>query len=138
MFAPETKILVVDDSPALRQSMLQFLRELGFQSLHEASDGSIAYEMITESYVTGGPFELIICDWHMGQVSGYQLLQQIRQSPALGELPFIMITVENAVPEVLKAIKGGVSEFIVKPCDRELLQSKLNSAYERSVQKKQR
>jgi two-component system, chemotaxis family, chemotaxis protein CheY len=136
MFAPETKVLVVDDSPALRQSMIQLLNELNFKNVQEASDGSVAYEMITESYVTGGPFELVICDWHMGQVSGYQLLQQIRQSPAIGELPFIMITVENAVPEVLKAIKGGVSEYIVKPCDLDLLKNKLESAYQRVIQKK--
>jgi two-component system chemotaxis response regulator CheY len=135
MFKLDSKILLVDDSPAIRISVKEVLATLGFKTVQEASDGSIAFEMLTEAYIGGVPFDLVIADWHMGKVSGYDLLQQIRQSPALGGIPFIMMTVENSVPEVLKAIRSGVSEYLVKPVDEKNLLQKLETAYKRQQPK---
>lgn len=131
MFPLDTRILIIDDSPAIRQMVQAILQNIGFTDVQIADDGSSGYDLMTESYATGRPVQLVLADWHMTRISGYDLLLSIRQSPALKDLPFVMLTAENNVSEVLKAIRAGVSDYIVKPVDETALKSKLEAVYAR-------
>lgn len=78
--------------------------------IYEASNGKEAQAMLeTEKY------DLILCDWEMPSMSGYELLNWIRNHPTLKDLPFIMVTARNEKENVIKALQAGVNSYVIKP-----------------------
>src|SRR5690348_16100558 len=108
MFPLETKILIVDDLIGARELIKFQLKGMGYNDVHEADDGLGAFHMILAGLQLKKPFGLVLADWHMPQMSGYELLAQIRADPRLEKLPFIMITTEDQMPHVVRAIRLGV------------------------------
>lgn len=118
------KILVVDDFRTMRRIIINLLSNLGFQDIDEASDGKIALEKIFSKN-----YDLIISDWNMENFSGLDLLKKVRASEKtnIAEIPFVMITAENKVDNIIEAKKAGVTTYIVKPFNEEILRTKLHS-----------
>jgi two-component system chemotaxis response regulator CheY len=115
-------ILIVDDYKTMLRIVRGLLRQLGFENVDEASDGSEALEKLHEKH-----YELIISDWHMLPMSGIELLTEIRADSEMKDTPFIMITAESKKDTVIRAKEAGVSNFIVKPFDAEILKEKLTA-----------
>lgn len=125
MFAPQTRILVVDDLSSLRDLLKAYLRRLGFKQISEASDGREAYQTMVSAKASGAPFELIISDWNMPNVTGIELLKMVRALPEWKNLPFILLTTENEKEKVMEAVQNGVSNYMVKPIEEKVLEEKL-------------
>lgn len=115
-------ILIVDDYKTMLRIIRNLLRQLGFINIEEATDGSMALQMLR-----GGNFGLVISDWNMEPMTGLQLLREVRADAKLKATPFIMVTAESKSENVIAAKEAGVSNYIVKPFNAETLQAKMVS-----------
>jgi two-component system, chemotaxis family, chemotaxis protein CheY len=115
-------VLVVDDYQTMIRIIRNLLNQLGFKNIEEAKDGRQALEKLNS-----GRFGLVISDWNMEPMTGYELLQQVRASEKLKATPFIMVTAESKTENVIAAKKAGVNNYIVKPFNAETLKGKLKS-----------
>jgi two-component system chemotaxis response regulator CheY len=129
MFPPNTKILVVDDMPTIRDLVKNQLKALGFKNIIEASDGEAAFSVVMSAASVGVPIELIISDWNMPKMTGLEFLRQIRASDSLGNTPFILLTSESERDQVTEAILAGVSQYIVKPFAAKSFEDKVRSVW---------
>lgn len=111
-------VLVVDDSEMARLVAKNCLKNLGVSGVLEAEDGVKALEVLGETSV-----DIIFSDWNMPNMTGIQLLEEVRKQYA--ELPFIMITTEGSKQRVLEAMKFGVNDYLAKPFTPAALKEKL-------------
>lgn len=115
-------ILIVDDYKTMLRIIHSLLTQLGFNNIDEASDGSMAIRMIKEK-----KYELIISDWNMKPMTGIELLKNVRANENIKNIPFLMITAESKIENIMAAKQAGVSNYIVKPFNAETLKTKLIS-----------
>ncbi len=115
-------ILVVDDYQTMVRIIRNLLKQLGFEDVDDASDGTAALDKMR-----GRRYGLIISDWNMEPMTGYDLLQQVRADPKLFATPFIMVTAESKTENVIAAKKAGVNNYIVKPFNAATLKMKISS-----------
>ncbi len=125
----DIKILVVDDMSTMRKIIKNMLGQIGFKNITEADDGASAWPLIQAAIAEGKPFEFILSDWNMPQMSGLDLLKNVRDTPGLEKLPFLMITAEAEQGNVVIAVKAGVSNFIVKPFSAQVLKEKIDKIF---------
>jgi two-component system, chemotaxis family, chemotaxis protein CheY len=115
-------ILIIDDYKTMLRIIRNLLKQLGFDNVDEATDGSMALaKMRTAKY------GLVISDWNMEPMTGYQLLQEVRADESLKATPFIMITAESKTDNVIAAKKAGVNNYIVKPFNAATLKTKMSA-----------
>ncbi|TAL75018.1 MAG: chemotaxis protein CheY [Rhodanobacter sp.] len=122
------KILVVDDFSTMRRIVKNLLVELGFTAalIQEADDGVNAMAMLKAQ-----PFDFVVTDWNMPNMTGIDLLKAIRAEPALKALPVLMVTAENNRDQIIAAAQAGVNGYIVKPFTAATLEEKLTKVFER-------
>jgi two-component system chemotaxis response regulator CheY len=118
-------ILVVDDYSTMIRIIRNLLKQIGFENVDDANDGSAAL-----AKMQGKQYGLIISDWNMEPMTGYDLLREVRANPALSKTPFIMITAESKTENVIAAKKAGVSNYIVKPFNAATLKTKMEAVFE--------
>ena len=118
------KVLIVDDYKTMLRILRNLLRQLGFMDVEEATDGSMALQKLQQH-----DFGLIISDWNMEPMTGYDLLQEVRGDEGLSHTPFIMVTAEAKTENVIAAKKAGANNYIVKPFNAATLQSKIESVF---------
>jgi len=116
-------VLVVDDYVTMLRILRNFLKQLNFTNIHEASDGAQALVELR----SGPEFGLIVSDWNMEPMTGIELLREVRADEKLKHIPFVMVTAESKTENVIVAKKAGVSNYIVKPFNAETLKGKLTS-----------
>jgi two-component system, chemotaxis family, chemotaxis protein CheY len=119
-----TPVLVVDDYQTMVRILRNLLKQIGFNDVDDASDGQAALEKLRSK-----KYGLVISDWNMAPMTGYELLQQVRADAELGSLPFIMVTAEAKTENVVAAKKAGVNNYIVKPFNAETLRSKISAVF---------
>jgi len=112
-------ILVVDDSKTMRVIIAKMLKELG-NNIYEAGNGKEAIDFLKTNNV-----DLIMADWNMPEMNGYDMLIAIKSDERTKNIPVIMVTTESEVSNVQKAIDSGANGFITKPFKKETIQSKL-------------
>lgn len=117
-------ILIVDDYSTMLRIVKGLLNQIGFKNIIEASNGKEAYEKLTASQA---PIKLIISDWNMEPVSGIELLKQVRANDNYKAVPFIMVTAESKLENVMAAKDAGASNYIVKPFNAITLKQKLSA-----------
>ena len=123
---PETsRILVVDDAPTTRKLVSHFLASVGYQNIEECVDGQAA---LTKLLGSRPPFDLVIADWHMPNLTGFELLKKVRGIAELKNLPVILVTGERNQEEVIAAVRERVSGYVVKPFDGETLYKAMKKA----------
>ena len=120
------RILVVDDFSTMRRIVRNLLKELGFANVDEAEDGVMALQKLQND-----SFQFVVTDWNMPNMDGLQLLQTIRQSPALKHLPVLMITAEAKRENIIAAAQAGASGYIVKPFTAATLAEKLQKIFDK-------
>lgn len=113
-------VLVVDDYQTMLRIITNLLKQIGFNNVEVASDGSEALEKIKK-----GSYGLVISDWNMEPMTGYELLLKVRADDALKRTPFIMVTAESKTENVIAAKKAGVNNYIVKPFNAATLKQKI-------------
>ena len=119
------KFLVVDDSATTRRNVDFHLENLGFNNVEEAADGVTALQMLRSRH-----FDFVISDWHMPNMDGLTLLQNIRADEALKKIPVLMVTAEAEKKNVITAAQSGASGYVVKPFTGATLEEKLNKIFQ--------
>lgn len=114
------RVLVVDDYQTMLRIISNLLKQIGFSNVEVASDGTEALEKIK-----AGQYGLVISDWNMEPMTGYELLLKVRADDALKRTPFIMVTAESKTENVIAAKKAGVNNYIVKPFNAQTLKQKI-------------
>ena len=121
------RILIVDDTFTTRLIFRKQLEAAGYRDVVDASDGDVALQALLRGLDDGNPFKLVISDWAMPKMSGYDLLRVIRSTPGLETTPFLMVTSTADRERILMAVKAGVSDFVVKPIDVTAFREKVDS-----------
>ncbi|RIK94377.1 MAG: two-component system response regulator [Proteobacteria bacterium] len=115
-------VLIVDDYKTMLRIVRNLLKQIGFENVDEATDGASALSLMrTKKY------GLVISDWNMDPMSGYELLKEVRADAQLKHIPFIMVTAESKTENVISAKQAGVNNYIVKPFNADTLKSKLQA-----------
>ena len=117
-------ILVVDDYKTTIKIVHNLLRQLGFENLDEAANGEEALKKLRSQ-----DYRLVISDWNMEPMTGYELLKSIRSDPRMRTTPFIMITAESKTENVVAAKQAGANNYIVKPFNAPTLKQKLTTVF---------
>lgn len=105
------KILIVDDSLLIRKITNQIYSKQGYMTV-EATDGREALKVLDHAYMD---IALIITDWNMPNLNGYELLQRIKSNKSLSHIPIIIATTESEKGNINKALKAGAADYIIKP-----------------------
>ena len=131
MFAPEIRILVIDDMPSIRDLVKNQLKTMGFKTIYEAEDGEAGLEALHRHLKAGEPIELVISDWNMPKLKGLELLKKVRSSTEFKDLPFVLLTSEAEREQVTEAVLSGVSQYVVKPFSAKIFEDKLKTVWEK-------
>jgi len=104
------KVLVVDDAIFIRNFIKAALKMMDITDIKEASDGKEALASMQNR-----TFNLIISDWHMPNMNGFELLRAVRSDERLKNIPFLMLTSDVSKENVHSAISAGVNDYMAKP-----------------------
>lgn len=125
MADPNMKFLVVDDFSTMRRIIRNLLKELGFTNVEEAEDGVVALQKLRS-----GRFDFVVSDWNMPNMTGIELLKNIRADANLKHIPVLMVTAEAKKENIIAAAQAGASGYIVKPFTAATLEEKLNKIFQ--------
>ena len=120
----DMRVLVVDDFSTMRRIIKNILRQLGFNNVVEADDGTTAWDILNKDKI-----EFIISDWNMPQMTGIELLRKVRASEEFGDLPFLMVTAEAQQENIIEAVQAKVSNYIVKPFTADVMKQKIDKIF---------
>ncbi len=113
-------VLIVDDFLTMRRIVRKILRDLDFEDIIEAEDGSAALDILKRTKI-----DLIVSDWNMPRMTGLELLKEVRSTDSIKDTPFLMVTAEAQKENIVEAVKARVSNYIVKPFTAAILEEKL-------------
>ena len=125
MADPKMRFLVVDDFSTMRRILRNLLKELGFTNVDEAEDGQAALHKLRSQ-----TFDFVVSDWNMPNMTGIELLRNVRADAQLKHLPFLMITAEAKRENIIEAAQAGASGYIVKPFTAATLEEKLGKVFQ--------
>jgi two-component system chemotaxis response regulator CheY len=117
-------VLIVDDYKTMIRIIRNLLKQLGFGNVDDAVDGTAALTMMRQK-----DYGLVISDWNMEPMTGYELLREVRADDRLSRTPFIMVTAESKTENVIAAKKAGVNNYIVKPFNAATLKTKIDAIF---------
>lgn len=120
----DIKVLVVDDFATMRRIVKNILGQLGYKNIIEADDGTTALDVLKQEKIG-----LIVSDWNMPKMTGLDLLKEVRSTPEMADIPFIMVTAEAQQDNIILAVKAKVSQYIVKPFTADTLGEKINKVF---------
>jgi len=121
---PNMNVLVVDDFATMRRIITNVLKQLGYENIFEAEDGTKALQILETENI-----QFVITDWNMPQMSGLDLLKAIRASEDKKHIPVLMVTAEAMQENIMKAAQAGVNNYIIKPFDAATLSEKIKKIF---------
>jgi two-component system chemotaxis response regulator CheY len=114
------RVLVIDDSRAMRSILTGILEDLEFE-VQQASSAEEAFEIVSGD----AGLDLALVDWNLPAMNGLDLVKLIRTRTELADLRLMMVTTETELARVREALEAGADEYIMKPFDKEMLLEKL-------------
>jgi two-component system, chemotaxis family, chemotaxis protein CheY len=120
MFA-NCSVLIVDDDSFARGIIRHHLARLGFKNIFEVSDGEQALATLRSARM-----QLVIADRYMPVLNGLELFCGIQSDPALKDIPFVMITIEDNRARIEDAAKLGICHYLVKPFNAKVFDAKVH------------
>jgi two-component system chemotaxis response regulator CheY len=115
-------VLVVDDHKTMVRIVRNLMEQLGFSNIDEAGDGPTALEMIRSK-----PYGLVLSDWSMRPMSGFELLKAVRAQERARPMRFVMVSAQAKVENVIAARQAGADNYIVKPFTLAVLRQRLST-----------
>ena len=115
-------VLVVEDYRTMAQIVRVLLAQIGFKDVDTVSDGATALAKMREK-----KYGLVISDWNMTPMSGYDLLKAVRSDPHLQKTPIHHGDGDTKVDNVVAAKKAGVDNYMVKPFTARALKAKIDA-----------
>jgi len=125
----EMKVIVIDDMPTMVKIISRMLQNIGFKNIKTAKDGKEAWQMLQEATERKDPYQFIVSDWNMPNMTGLELLKLVRASTDYAKTPFLMITAESEKEQVVVAISAGVTNYIAKPFTPPTLEEKIKKIF---------
>ena len=117
------KMLIVDDSKAMRTFLQHLATELSFQT-EQAEDGRDGLNKLIKNDPRE-PFDVALVDWDMPNMNGLELVQSVRRNKDFNSLKMMMVTTQNTMERVAAALEAGADDFLMKPVTKESLEEKL-------------
>src|SRR5882672_9979201 len=114
------RCLVVDDSKVVRMVARKILESLNFQ-IEEAQNGQAAMDICKRAMP-----DAILLDWNMPVMNGMDFLKGLRRMDGSKQPVVVFCTTENDLKHIQEAITAGADEYIMKPFDSEIIESKFN------------
>lgn len=114
------RILSVDDSAIIRKIIKSAVEALKYELL-EAADGEEAISILKKE----GNIKLILLDWNMPGMNGYDFLKLAKSDSSFKNIPIMMVTTESEKENIIMAVKAGVTNYLVKPFNTEELIKKI-------------
>jgi len=114
------RALVIDDSRAMRALLGRLLGEIGF-SVDEAGNGREGLEHLQ----THGTPDVVLVDWNMPEMSGFEFVQAVRANRDYDAVRLIMVTTETEMTRVVKALGAGLDAYVMKPFTKEAVVEQL-------------
>ncbi|MBX7137035.1 MAG: response regulator [Oligoflexia bacterium] len=129
----QANVLIVEDHVQTRHVVRTVLKHIGVRNITEAQDGLAALKLLQERNLPrhgtdaapSNPFDIVICDWVMPEMTGVELLREVRKNVFLSKVPFCMLTGENERSAIMEAIDHGAEDYILKPFSTKTLEEKL-------------
>jgi two-component system chemotaxis response regulator CheY len=118
------RILIVEDNRTMGKIVRNLLALIGFNHIDNVFDGNSALRLLRED-----EYGLVVSDWNMQPMTGHALLKEIRADPTLKSIPFLMVTAESKVGNIVAAKEEGASGYIVKPFTGETLKQKIAAVF---------
>ena len=115
------RVLIVDDSRAIRRILGTTIRELGFE-VSEATNGREALDRLEQM---DQPVRLMLVDWNMPEMNGLDFVLRVRANKRFEESSILMVTTETAADQMVKALDAGANEYVMKPFTKEIIEDKL-------------
>ena len=115
-------VLVIDDYKTMIRIVRNLMDQLGFKNVDEAADGATALNMIRNK-----DYGLVLSDWNMQPMTGFDLLKAVRADERTKTLPFVMVTAEAKTENVIAARQAGCNNYIIKPFTLAMLKQKLTN-----------
>lgn len=119
------RALVADDSEVMRKIMVKYLGSAGFSEVELACDGA---EALVKSKASD--FDLILLDWNMPKLLGIDVLRRLRGGGV--HTPIVIVTTEANRGHIIEAIKSGVSNYIVKPFQKDTFLSRVRQTLDKA------
>lgn len=123
------RVLIVEDRPIMLKILRKLLAAGGFREIDEAINGRAALDLLAVK-----SFDLILSDWNMDELSGFDLLKSVRANPATAHTPFILVTAEAKAENILAAQKAGVDGYLIKPFGADALTLAIQKALKKNVE----
>jgi two-component system chemotaxis response regulator CheY len=117
------RVLVVDDAKSMRATLVRMLKGMGVREVEEATNGRTALAQIESR----PKYDLILCDHHMPECTGLELLGQLREREDYKDLPFIVVSCEVEPAIMVRALKLGAAHYLPKPVSDEDLRRKIEA-----------
>jgi two-component system chemotaxis response regulator CheY len=121
----DKKVLVVEDSPSMKEALLKILNTIGFKNITTTNNGKEAYDELCLKARLDDPYEVIFSDINMPIMNGLTLLRHTRELNMYSKTPFFIVSTENEKDTVMQAILGGATDYILKPYSPNLVLDKL-------------
>lgn len=126
-------VLYIEDEPDLREDVAEELEDTGMRVI-QASDGEEALQVLDNLRP-----DLILCDITMPGMSGYELLQIVRQTrPELAEIPFVFLTAQTDPRQVIDGKRAGADDYLIKPIDFDLMLATIQARLEQIARIRER
>ena len=123
------KILIVDDTPAIRIIVTRMLINKGCTNIIEAEDGKQAWEILEEAHKNGEPVEFVMSDWKMPNLTGICLVKKMKEDIRFNLIPFLMVSAESDDQSVIYAYKAGITSFVGKPFSTQKLDETIEQIF---------
>src|SRR6516162_8457165 len=123
---PDPALLVVDDNEDNRYPLSRQLNVQGYDNITTATNGHEALSVLRSK-----PFDLVLLDIMMPDLNGYEVLEQMRSSPELRNIPVIMISAIDELDSVVRCIELGAEDYLPKPFEPTLLRARVRASLER-------
>jgi len=115
------KLLVVDDSLVIRK-VIRAAADVLKMETEEAQDGVEALELLAKHYKE---IDLVLLDWNMPEMSGYDVLVEIKGNEKYRDIPVMMVTTEGQRSSIVAAVRAGADNYLTKPFTVEELETKI-------------
>lgn len=118
-------VLIAEDNHDSAQLLRGVLEDMGINRIEVVADGRAALYALQNC---SPPYDLVLCDWDMPEMSGIDVHRNVKSLAKLRDTHFVMVTAISAASRIREAIQQGISDYLVKPIDIEVLEKKIKAA----------
>jgi len=126
MLNRSVRVLVVDDVASMRNILALMLNRLGFETVEVVENAEQAIQKLEQH-----EFGLVISDWQMSGMTGLDLLNKIRETPALQHIPTILVSAQSSELNSSAAMSAGAQGYLIKPFRLDILKSTIKEAFDK-------